>query len=106
MESSVFWDVKLCNLLKVNQCLEEHVASISSVKEQVKQETCMKQAASKALTFDGLHNVLSQKIELFTHHCFLQLSQITTCNVFIMNYEARSTIYTQCIQGAVGKFPD
>jgi hypothetical protein len=85
LKSSVFWDIKPCSPLKVNHVSEEHVACISRVKKQVKQETCMKLAASKALTFNELHNVLSQKIELFKHNCFLQLSQITTYNLSVMN---------------------
>jgi hypothetical protein len=30
MKSHIFWDIKLCSPLKVNQILKEHVASIFS----------------------------------------------------------------------------
>jgi hypothetical protein len=101
MNSSVFWDIKLCSPLKVNRVSEEHLTSISRVKKQVKQDTCMKLAANKDLTFNELYSVVSQKIELFTHHYFLQLPQITTYNLFVMNYEARFTIFTHCIHALI-----
>jgi hypothetical protein len=52
---------------------EEHIAFIITVAEYAKQETRMKQIASRddmflqnvKLTFNGLHSVISQKTELF-----------------------------------------
>jgi hypothetical protein len=33
IESTIFWDVTPCSLLKVNQPMEEHISSIFSVEE-------------------------------------------------------------------------
>jgi hypothetical protein len=46
MKSSVFWDIRPYSLLKADVS-EEHVASIFRVKEQAKQETSVKQVASR-----------------------------------------------------------
>jgi hypothetical protein len=49
MKSYIFWDITMYNPLKVNQCLEEYVASIFKVEEQTTKRTGMKQAASYPL---------------------------------------------------------
>jgi hypothetical protein len=45
--------------------MEEHVASAFGVEEYTKKETSVKQeAGSVQFTFNGLHGIISQKIEL------------------------------------------
>jgi hypothetical protein len=48
MRSSIFWNKSSCGPLKVSVS-EEHVTSIVGVEEYAKQETSMKQVASKVL---------------------------------------------------------
>jgi hypothetical protein len=59
MNDSVFWGVTPCCLLKITLVLEERATSIFRAKEEAKQETCTKQAGTRAtsecqLIFSGL----------------------------------------------------
>jgi hypothetical protein len=59
MNYSVFWDITPCCLLKITLVLEERAISIFRAEEEAKQETCLKQAGSRAtserqLIFSGL----------------------------------------------------
>jgi hypothetical protein len=52
----MFWDMTPCSPLKVNRLSEEHFASIF----RIKPETSIEEEPN-----NGLHGVISQKLELF-----------------------------------------
>lgn len=52
MRSSGFWGIMLCSRMKVNDVSENHIACISKMEGKDKQDTGVKQRASRILTFD------------------------------------------------------
>jgi hypothetical protein len=112
---SIFWHITPCSPLKVNERLRE-IYRLHLEGERIRQETIMKQVASRAsstlkrrrhvlpkrrLTFNGLHVFISQKVfvELFiitalrTSNLSFQLSEILTVNLkeklkdFMIDYD-------------------
>jgi hypothetical protein len=76
MKGSIFWDIMQCNLVKVTNVSEEHIASIFQAllavcfmlvscwayTSTLKMVICL----PKMSAFTGLHSVISLKTELFT----------------------------------------
>jgi hypothetical protein len=77
MKRFVFWDVKPCTPMK-SEVSQESIASVFKVEEEAKQETGMKQAASRAdpdyispkrrLIFTELQNVIFQRTGLLVEY--------------------------------------
>jgi hypothetical protein len=71
METSVFWDVTRCSLLKVNQpfggtclltaCYLRHAGFLLGLFNPKREMTC----SSRMVDFNKLHGAMSQKIEVF-----------------------------------------
>jgi hypothetical protein len=91
MKSSIYWDIMTCSPLKSTHVSEEYVTSIFRVE---KAELCLPPASrwflawlilrpwrlrryvlpKRRLTFNGLHGVTSQKIELFKYQKHISLA--------------------------------
>jgi hypothetical protein len=59
LNSSIFWDITLCSLLKANKHFEEHAPPSSEMKNKPSKKPSRKQVASR-LTFNRLHGIISQ----------------------------------------------
>jgi hypothetical protein len=79
MKSSVFWDATLCSTLKINQCFRGTCRLHLQGQRTNQHEAGSRRSSADLdlfdpedkgnmkcqLTFSGLHNIVSQKIELF-----------------------------------------
>jgi hypothetical protein len=53
LKSSIFWAIKPCSPMKVNRCFGGTFCLHFRIEEQGKQETSMKQVASRAVLVEG-----------------------------------------------------
>jgi hypothetical protein len=65
-EEFVFWDIMTCSLLKVKPTIINNVASISGLNNRPSKKVARsRQQAKRRLTFNGLHGVIFQMMEVF-----------------------------------------
>jgi hypothetical protein len=93
VNSSIFRDIMLCSFLKVNLCFREictfhHLGQrIHQAKNRMKAGDMKTVPLKHWLHFNGLHDVISQKTEIFSKH------NVSIYTNICLHTEPRNTIY-------------